>query len=152
MAMIRWSNDLYNPFSEFDQLQDQVNKLFNGARGFESRGLFDRTVSPAVDVTEDKDGFTVYCDLPGISNEELDINVAKDILTIKGEKKESHKKDKEAKTYRKETWEGKFQRTLALPASVDTDKTDATLKNGILTIRLPKREEVKPKQITVKAK
>jgi HSP20 family protein len=128
MALIRWSNDLYNPFTEFDQLQDQVNRLSNGARGSESRGLFDRTVSPAVDVTEDKDVFTVYCDLPGISNEELDISVAKDVLTIKGEKKEAQKKDEESKTYRKETWEGKFQRTLALPASVDSDKVEATLK------------------------
>ena len=152
MALIRWSNDLYNPFTEFDQLQDQVNRLSNGARGSESRGLFDRTVSPAVDVTEDKDGFTVYCDLPGISNEELDISVAKDVLTIKGEKRETQKKDEESKTYRKETWEGKFQRTLALPASVDSDKVEATLKNGILTIRLPKHAEVKPKQVTVKTK
>ena len=151
MALIRWKNDVFNPFAEFDQLQDEINRVFNYSRSPVNQGLFDRTASPAIDVVEDKDGFTVLCDLPGVKLEDLDISVAQDVLTIKGEKA-GEKTDSESKVYKKETWEGSFQRTLALPASVDGSKVEASFKDGVLKISLPKREEVKPKQISIKAK
>ncbi len=148
MAIIRWKDDLFNPFNELDRLQDEINQVFNYNREPVNQGLFDRTVSPAIDVVEDKDGFTVLCDLPGVKLENLDISVTQDVLTIKGEKKENENK---SKVYRKETWEGSFQRTLALPTSVDGSKVEASFKDGVLKVTLPKREEVKPKQITIKA-
>lgn len=148
MAIAKWRNDVFDPFSEFDKLQDEINRVFNSSRAPESRGLYDRTVSPAVDVLEDKDGFTVVCDLPGVKLEDLDISVAQDVLTLKGEKKEG---EDSKKVYRRETWSGAFQRTLALPTPVDGTKVDARYKDGVLTITLPKREEVKPKQIKIKA-
>lgn len=154
MALIRWKNDVFNPFTEFDQLQDEINRVFNYNRAPVNQGLFDRTISPAIDVVEDKDGFTVLCDLPGVKMEDLDISVAQDVLTIKGEKSdETAQTEKDGKkVYKKETWAGSFQRTLALPSSVDGSKVEASFKNGVLTVTLPKREEVKPKQISIKAK
>lgn len=150
MAIIRWKDDLFNPFSELDRLQDEINRVFNYSKEPVNQGLFDRTVSPAIDVVEDKDGFTVLCDLPGVKLADLDISVTQDVLTIKGEKKEDEKKEG-SKVFRKETWEGSFQRTLALPASVDGSKVEASFKDGVLKVVLPKREEVKPKQISIKA-
>jgi len=89
------------------------------------RGLFDRTISPAIDVVEHPDRFTVECDLPGIEQKDIDISIATGVLTIKGEKK-GEKVSEKAKVYRKETWEGSFQRTISLPATVDSDKVEAT--------------------------
>jgi HSP20 family protein len=153
MALIRWNNDVYNPFSEFERLQDEINELFNYNKSPNTQGLFDRTVSPAIDVVENKDNFEVVCDLPGVRRDELDISVTQDVLTIKGEKKDKATEEgKEKKTFKKEIWEGNFQRTLSLPTTVDTSKVEAELKNGVLTISLPKKEEEKPKQISVKSK
>ena len=81
----------------------------------------------------------------------LDISLAANVLTIKGVK--GDEKDLEnRKIYRRETWGGGFQRTLSLPDTIDPEKVDAELKNGILTLVIPKKEEVKPKQIAVKVK
>ena len=151
MALIRWGNSSFNPFEDFDSLQDDINNLFNGFRGTESQGLFDRTVSPAIDVLENSDGFTVSCDLPGVHLEDLDISVTQDVLTIKGEKKPFSTEEKR-KVYKQETWHGSFQRTISLPTMVDSSQVDAQFTDGVLTIHLPKREEVKPKQIAIKAK
>ncbi len=151
MALIRWGNDLYDPWEDFEKLQNEINDLFNTNRTPESRGLYDRTISPPIDIVENPDDFTVYCDVPGMSIDDLDISITQDILTLKGEKKSDIDKEDE-KVYRQETWSGKFQRTLSLPKSVDTNKVDATLKDGVLHIVLPKKEEQKPKQITVQTK
>ncbi len=151
MAYIRWGNNVFDPVEGFDSLQDNINQLFNGFRGTETQGLFDRTVSPAVDVIEDNDGFSVYCDLPGVKLEDLDISVTQDVLTIKGDKKPFAQGDNR-KMYKQETWHGAFQRTLGLPSLVDSAKVDASFTDGVLKIYLPKREEVKPKQISIKAK
>jgi HSP20 family protein len=78
------------------------------------------------------------------------VSVTQDVLTLKGEKK-AYFTDNEVKTFKKETWAGKFQRTLSLPSSVDTNNVEASLKDGILTITLPKKEEEKPKQISIKS-
>jgi HSP20 family protein len=150
MALIRWGNDLYDPFYDFERLQDEINELFTENRRPGNQGLFDRTISPPIDVVENSDDFTVTCDLPGVELEDLDISVTQDVLTLKGEKK-AYFTDNEVKTFKKENWAGKFQRTLSLPSSVDTNKVEASLKDGILTITLPKKEEEKPKQISIKS-
>jgi HSP20 family protein len=112
-------------------------------------GLFDRVKSPAIDVVEKDDAFVVTCDLPGVEMKDLEVNIANNVLTIKGEKKDS-REVKDAKVYRQESWFGSFQRTLSLPDIVDPDKIEAVMKDGVLKITLPKKEEVKPKQIAVK--
>lgn len=150
MDLVRWRNgSMMDPIQEMERLQDEINDLFSLDRYGTGAGLFDRTVSPALDVVERNDEFVVTCDLPGVELSDLDISVSDNVLTIKGEKR-SEKSDKGRKVYRKETWEGGFQRTLSMPKSIDSARTSATLKNGILTISLPKREEVKPRQISVR--
>lgn len=151
MALIRWRNDLFNPFNDLDRLQDDINQLFNGTRGpAPQQGIFDRTISPAIDTVETKNEFVVMCDLPGVSGGDLDITVTKDVLTIKGEKKGEAKKE-ESQYYRRESWSGSFQRTIALPTGIDSNKVEADFNSGVLEVKLPKREEVKPKQISIKA-
>ena len=151
MDLVKWNRDVMDTFKELDRIQDEINRLFDFPRLIETEGIFDRTFSPAVDVVEHADDYTVICDLPGVDPKDLQVSVEGDVLTIKGEKK-YETKEKDAKYYRNELFEGSFQRTLSLPYGVDADKVDARLKDGVLTIVLPKKEEVKPKQIEIKTK
>lgn len=152
MALIRWKNrDLDDPWTGLRNLQNEINDLFDLDRFPVERGLFDRSVSPAIDVVEGEQDFTVTCELPGLEQKDIDVLIASNVLTIKGEKK-SEQEQKKGKYYRKESWSGSFQRTLSLPVSVDSEKTRAQLKDGILVITLPKKEEAKPKQISVNIK
>ena len=88
-------------------------------------------------------------ELPGMKKEDIDISLQGDVLTLSGERKEEETFDK-AETYRSERFLGKFQRSLTLPVTVSADKVQASYKDGILTVTLPKAEEAKPKQIEVK--
>jgi len=151
MALIRWRNRDLEPEGTFDWLQHQINDLFELPRLPALHGLFDRTMSPAVDVVEHPDRFTVECDLPGIDRQDVDISLASGVLTIKGEKK-SEKVEERDKVYRKETWEGSFQRTVSLPVTVDPDKVEAQLRDGVLTVTLPKKDEAKTRRIELQAK
>ena len=147
MAIVRWKNNRFlDPFEELSKLQDEINNIFNLPEYGGSTGLFDRTMSPPVDIIERNDDYVVYCDMPGVEKKDLDISIASNVLTIKGEKKELKK---EQKTYRKDTWTGTFQRTLSLPKMVDTEKIQAELSDGVLKLTIPKKEEVKTKQINV---
>ncbi|MBN1524064.1 MAG: Hsp20/alpha crystallin family protein [Spirochaetales bacterium] len=132
-------------------LQESINDLFEIDRSPNSMGLFDRNVSPAADVVENENEFTVTCELPGIDQKDIDVSITSNVLTIKGEKKDSHE-EKKGKFYKKETWSGSFQRTIALPVDVEKDNISAELKDGMLVITLPKKEESKPKQISVNIK
>ncbi len=149
MAIIRWKNDVWRPAEELQRLQSEINSLFDFPEVFPGRGIFDRTTSPPLDMMETEDGYVVYCDLPGMDEKSLELSVASNVLTIKGERK-SPEVGKDAKIYRDETWEGAFQRTLALPSPVDNDKIEAELRDGVLKVLIPKREEDKPKQIELK--
>jgi HSP20 family protein len=150
MDLIRWSDGIPDPFIGFDELQEEINKLFEDAiRTPGPRGIFERTFSPAVDIAETADSYRVVCDLPGMDMEDIEISISSNVLTLKGEKKVGQK-EKSDQLYRQGTSVGKFQRTLQLPLAVDADKASAVLKNGVLTIQLPKREDVRPRQIAVK--
>jgi len=152
MAIVRWKDrDLLDPWSELRNIQEEINALFDLDRFPSATGLFDRSVSPAVDVVEGTNDITVTCELPGLEQKEIDVSITSNVLTIKGEKK-NEREEKHGKYYRKESRSGSFQRTLPLPATVDADKVGAELKDGILTITLPKKEEAKPKQIEVTIK
>jgi HSP20 family protein len=108
-----------------------------------------------VEVSETEDAVEVKASLPGVKPEEVDVSIHNDVLTIKAEHKEERtegeEKPEEGKRtfYRRELRYGAFHRQLALPASVDADKAEATFKDGLLTLRLPKAEADRPKQIKV---
>jgi HSP20 family protein len=105
----------------------------------------------AVDIYETKDDVVVKASLPGVKPEDIEVSVVGDTLTIKGEVKEE-KDIKEENYIRKERRYGSFCRSFTLPVSVDADKATAEFENGVLTLTLPKAEEVKPKTIAIKAK
>ena len=151
MNLVKWkNNDLIDPMSEFDRLQDEITTLFNWNYP-EKRGLFDRSLSPAVDLVENENEIILVCDLPGIKKDDLDLSISRNVITIKGEKKNELKKDGR-KTFRNETWSGAFLRTISLPETVDPEKVDASMKDGVLTVKVARREEVKPRQISVNVK
>jgi HSP20 family protein len=149
MAIIRWKNDVWRPTEDLKRLQNEINELFDLPDVFPGRGIFDRTTSPALDMVETADGYIVYCDLPGMDGKSLELSVASNVLTIKGERKRADY-GKDSKVYRDETWVGAFQRTLALPSPVNNEKIEAELKDGVLKVSIPRREEDKPKQIELK--
>lgn len=151
MAIVKWNKRDYDPWGDMRSLQRSINDLFNLDHYPSTTGLFDRSMSPAVDVVEGESEFNVTCELPGIDKKEIDISFAANVLTIKGQKREE-KEDKKGKYFKKEIVSGSFQRTLSFPDSVDGDKIKANLKDGILKLTLPKREESKTKTITVNVK
>lgn len=147
-------NDLA-PWDDFDnsfeRLRRDINDLFDGNLWLRDRDLLDGGFSPTVDVIEHPDDIEITCDLPGVEKDDVDISITGNVLTIHGEKKGEEEK-KDSRVYRKENWYGSFDRKLTLPAYVDQEKVEAEMKNGVLKLTMPKREEAKQKQIPVKVK
>ena len=104
-----------------------------------------------MDLYEDKDRFVVKAELPGMKKEAIEISLHEGALTVSGERQREEKHE-QAGVYREEREFGKFRRSILLPKAVAADKVTATYQDGILTVALPKTEEVKPKQIEVKVK
>ncbi len=152
MELMKWRDrQVPDSWNSVRSLQDQINALFNDDLFPASTGLFDRSFSPSVDVVETADNYLVSCELPGLSEKEIDVQVSESVLTIKGEKK-TETEDKDQQWFRKESWHGSFQRTIPLPTGVDNTKIKGEMEHGVLRLTLPKREEVKPRQISVKVK
>ena len=106
--------------------------------------------TPALDVSEGKDAITVKAELPGVDPKEINISLTGDMLTIKGEKEET-KEEKDERKHRVERSYGGFMRSVVLPTSVDASKVNATFKNGVVTITLPKAPGAKGMTIPLKA-
>ncbi len=115
-----------------------------------SRDYYDEDrLSPSVDVYEKSDKYVINAEIPGLSKEEIKIDVKDGALTISGEKKYEEKKEDE-NYIRVERRYGKFERRFNLPENVNVESVSANYKNGVLEVSLPKKEEAKPKQIDVK--
>lgn len=152
MLVRRIYSDPFSGFRTFspdlDGMRRQMDQLFEALSGGTlarpSAGVF-----PLTNLTEDKDNFYVRAELPGMKSDELDIQVTANGISISGERKIAQEGNN-VKYHRREREAGKFSRLIGLPSEVDTAKVDASLKNGILTITVPKSEAAKPRQITVK--
>ena len=148
MTLVRWTD----PFREFAQLQDRINRVFSDADGRQSgdEGLLTSGAwAPPVDIYQNGEHEVVLkAELPDMTREDIDITVDNGTLTIRGEKKFSGEV-KEESFHRIERRYGAFSRSFSLPQTVDTGKVGAEYKNGVLTVRLPLREEAKPRQIKV---
>ena len=138
-----------HPFRGVSSLQDQINRLFDGALDHSSDEGNLTTWAPAVDIFETEHNLVVKADLPDVKPEELDIRVENNILTIRGERK-FEKKVNENNYLRVERSYGSFSRIFSLSNTVNTESIQADYKNGVLTLSIPKREEAKPKQIKVR--
>ena len=130
---------LWPTFGRLTSLQDELDRLF------ETPAL---AWSPALDVLEDKDNYTVRIEVPGLRREDIEVSLQDGSLTIAGERKVEPVKEG-TEVHRQERSYGKFSRVLNLPATVAADHVKAAYKDGILTVTLPKAEAAKPKQIDV---
>jgi len=137
----------WTPFDRLASLRDEVDRLFDFSWPSRDSGLFSGW-SPALDVFDDKDNLVVKAELPGLKKDEINLSLHDGVLTISGERKQESER-KEGESFRSERYFGKFQRSVTLPTAVDSSKVNASYKDGVLTVELPKAEESKPKQIAV---
>ena len=146
MSLMRW-----RPRHDLFTVRNEMNRLFdNFFTGWPEprKGLLEGEWTPSIDVAETEDEITLTAELPGINQKEVDIAIADDVLTLKGEKKEENEV-KEKNYHRIERSYGSFQRSVRLPTEVKTEEAKAAYKDGILTITIPKAEKTKPKQIKI---
>lgn len=139
----------YEPMTRnLSSLNDEVERVFRqvfGESGASAAGAF----SPALDVEETEDGFTLHIELPSVAPDEVDVSLEENVLTIAGERR--FYDDKESEGFRRiERHFGRFHRAVRLPDRVDPDGVEATYQDGLLTIHVPKAEEAKPRRIQVR--
>lgn len=143
----------WQPFREMDTMVRNFEDIFGRSflpvwRRLPTEA---RKWTPAIEVFEKEDEFVVRAELPGMKEEDVDISVADDTLTIKGEKK-SESEVKEGNYYYCERSYGSFLRSITLPSNIDSKKIEASYESGVLEISLPKVDEVKPKKISISTK
>lgn len=131
----------FDPFAEINRFQNELARSF---------GEGQRTFAPAVDIYEEKDAFVVKAELAGVKPEEIHVDVENGILTLKGERKLDRDETKDG-YHRIERWYGTFHRQFTLPRTVDAERIEALTRDGVLTVRIPKRAENKGQKISVKA-
>jgi HSP20 family protein len=146
--MIRWGE----PFSELVTLRQAMDKLLEDSFVRPSRFLagFAEAGAPAIDAYQTANEVVVKASVPGVKPEDINIEITGDTLTVKGESKVAEEVKKENYFFQERRY-GSFARSLNLPGGIQADKAEAKLENGLLTITVPKAEEVKPKVIKVKA-
>ncbi len=142
----------FDPFKELATLQDRMNRVFGEVWGRTNRADEDYISGswmPAVDVRETKDSLEIAAELPGIDPKDVEVSVENGVLTLKGSR--NFEKATDGETYhRVERAYGSFERSFSLPTNVDPEKVQAVYRHGVLHLALPKREEAKPKSITIK--
>jgi len=151
MNLMRRSKDTWDPFDFVRDLQGELSRAFNTSLLRTDGDVWRQAFDPEIDVREEADRYVVQADLPGVKKEELDISVSGNLLTLKGERKHENEIKEKGRYYSERTF-GAFSRTLELPSEIDANKVQATYKDGVLEIALPKSENAKPKQIKVDIK
>jgi HSP20 family protein len=149
MALVRWE-----PARELASLQQEMNRLFTTffdapatAGGAGNGGALRRWV-PAMDLVETDDHFVLKADLPGLTEDDVHIDVEDDVLTVSGERKAEHE-DKREGYVRVERSYGAFRRSLTLPEGVEPEAVSASFERGVLEVRIPKPEERKPRRVAI---
>lgn len=138
----------WNPLGELEQLQRRMDRLFQDTYGTEGRP-WRVGVYPLVNISEDRDHIYVRAELPGVQPGDLEITLQDSNLILRGERK-IPAEEKQVNYHRRERESGFFRRIIALPMAARGDKVEATCKDGILTIKMAKPEEIKPRKIKVK--
>ena len=148
MALIRFS-PRFNPLDALLSLQRELDRTFESPTSGFDLGVSGRGVFPPTNVFSDKDGYIVRMEVPGVTPESLAIEGHGQTLTISGKRETSAPEG--ASFHRHERNSGEFSRSLQLSNDLDLTKAEATCKHGMLTVRIPKKEEAKPRQIEIKA-
>jgi|SRR4029453_3679058 HSP20 family protein len=145
MALVRW-----DPIRELDSLQGDMNRLFD--RFFEggrtANGSTARRWIPAMDLVETEDHLVLRGDLPGMTEDDVDIEIKDNVLTVSGERK-SESEDRREGYHRVERSFGSFSRSLTLPQGIDPERVDAKFENGVLEVQIPKPAEAKPTRVQI---
>jgi HSP20 family protein len=150
MSLVRYTS---YPISN---LQQQINRMFEDFQpaGGPFEGLGGGTFAPALDVKENAESYIVSLEVPGIAQDDLNISLENNVLTVRGQKQQKREENEGAageSVHRVERSYGSFARSVTLPRSVESGKVSASLNDGVLRIELPKEEQAKPRQITIGA-
>jgi HSP20 family protein len=152
MAIVRFRpfSQAVDSFRDFGDMQDEVNRLFDNflGRPAQQPGSMERVWAPAVDMYETKEAIVVAAEVPGLNEKDIHLSIVGDVLSVRGER-QWNQEVKQENYYRGERWYGKFERSLPLPMPVQADKVTAKYRDGVLTITLPKVEEIRPKEIKI---
>jgi len=151
MALIRFRPFAQDLSRDLTDIQTQMNRLFDNFVGQPpSSGMVERVWAPAADMYETKNEVVIAAELPGLSEKDIHLSITGDLLTIRGERQWGGEVQ-DASHYRRERWFGKFERTFSLPMPVESGQVKATYRDGVLTVKLPKAEEIKSKDIKIEA-
>ena len=140
------TRDLWDPFPEFSDLRRQMNELLDSLSSTRPAG--DGAWSPLVDIEETDDAWTVEAELPGVKKDNIQIDASDSELVITGKIKEREQKGALRRRTRRT---GRFEYRVTLPGDVDKDNIDASLTDGVLTVRIPKPERAKARQVEIKS-
>ncbi len=147
MALIRWE-----PTRELQSIQQEMNRLFgtffDSPTAAASAGGALRRWIPAMDLVEDDGYFVLRADVPGVSEDEVKVELEDDVLTISGERR-SESEDRKEGYHRIERASGSFSRSLTLPEGIDPESIQASFDKGVLKVRIPKPEERKPRRVAI---
>jgi HSP20 family protein len=144
-TLVRW-----DPAREVDTLQGEVNRIFDtffGGRDTDG-GSYARRWVPAMDLVETDEHLVLKADLPGLSKDDVNIDIKEGVLTVSGERR-SEREDKGEGYYRVERAFGGFSRSLSLPEGIDAERVTADFADGVLEVRIPKPEERKPHRVAI---
>ncbi len=140
---------VFNEANDVLNLKDEIDRLFFGLGRKMSKDANLSTWAPPVDISEDKEAIKFHFELPGMKKEDVKISIENNVLTVKGEK--TFKEEEKKKNYhRVERSYGMFERSFTLPNGIETTHVGASMKDGVLEIMVPKKEEAKPKEIEIK--
>jgi HSP20 family protein len=152
MAMERWrpfgSTERWEPFRNLTDIQGEVNRLFDTFLGRPTGPVANGRWLPAVDMFETNDELVLTVEMPGVREKDVSVSITGDLLTIKGERRWQDE-SKDNKFLHVERAYGQFERLVQLPMAVQGDKVKAAYRDGVLTITLPKAEELKPRDIKI---
>jgi HSP20 family protein len=151
MAIVRW-----DPTRELDSLQSEMNRLFSSffetpvrpGNGNGGTTTVARRWIPAMDLVETDEHFILKADLPGMTEDDVTIELENNVLTVAGERKTEHEEKHEG-YYRLERATGAFSRALTLPEGIDPEAVNASFDNGVLEVRIPKPEQAKPRRVQI---
>ncbi len=142
----------YNPLRELRSMQEQMSRLLDMAWNREpGEDLREGAWQPLVDIFENDEAVVIKAELPGVDQSDIEVKIEDAVLVIRGERRQDAEIRKE-NYHRIERCYGPFQRSFSLPQSIDREKVKAVCDKGVLTVTMPKKEEIKPKQIIVEVK
>lgn len=150
MALIRFHPFSQDPSRGLTDVQTQMNRLFENILGQPTPSRMERLWAPAADMYETENDVVISAELPGLNEKDIHLSITGDVLTIRGERQWTDDAQ-DARHHRRERWFGKFERTFSLPMPVEISQVKATYRDGVLTVKLPKAEETKPKEIKIDA-